>query len=79
MTSFPVLNTALVNSIKHYMDNIKNDVDPHKSMDDIADLVDDNRLLGKDEYKPLLRSVCDLLRQKGYPSTADFLTKQWQL
>ncbi len=79
MTGLPILDMSLVNVIKQLMENIKNDIDPHKSMDGIADLVEDNKLSMKDEYKPLLRSVCDVLREKGFPSTADFLIKQWRL
>ena len=79
MTGLPILDMSLVNVIKQLMENIKNDIDPHKSMDGIADLVEDNTLSRKDEYKPLLRSVCDVLREKGFPSTADFLIKQWRL
>ena len=79
MTGLPILDMSLVNVIKQLMENIKNDIDPHKSMDGIADLVEDNKLGRKDEYKPLLRSVCDVLREKGFPSTADFLIKQWRL
>jgi len=79
MTGLPILDMSLVNVIKQLMENIKNDIDPHKSMDGIADLVEDNKLSMKDEYKPLLRSVCDVLREKGFPSTADFLIKQWLL
>ena len=79
MPGLPVLDMSLVNIIKQMKDNVKNDIDPHKSMDKIADLVEDNKLFNKGGYKPLLRSVCDVLREKGYPSTAEFLTKQWRL
>jgi hypothetical protein len=79
MTGLPILDMSLVTVIKKHMDEIKNDGDPHKHMDSITDLVQDNKLYKKEEYKPLLRSVCDLLREKGFPSTADFLTRQWFL
>jgi hypothetical protein len=79
MTELPVMNIGVVNSIKKLMDNIKNDIDPGNSMDDIADMVHDNKLIGKNTYRPLLQSVCDLLREKGYPATADFFTKHWRL
>jgi hypothetical protein len=79
MTELPMMDLTVVNAIKNLMDNIKNDIAPGNSMDDIADLVHDHKLIGKNSYKPLLRSICDLLREKGYPTTADFFTKHWRL
>ena len=79
MAELQVLDITVVNSIKKLMDNIRNDIDPGRSMDDIADLVYDNKLIKKTSYKPLLQSVCDLLREKGYPTTADFFANHWHL
>lgn len=79
MTELPMMDMAVVGAIKRLMDNIKNDIDAHNSVDQITDLVDDNKLVGKESYKPLLKSFCDLLREKGYPQTADFIVKQWRL
>jgi hypothetical protein len=79
MTELFTMDMAVVGAIKRLMDNIKNDVDTHDSVDQITDLVDDYKLVGKGGYKPLLTSFCDLLREKGYPQTADFLVKQWRL
>lgn len=79
MNELPVMNFSVVNSIKQLMANIENGIDPGNSMDDIADIVHDNKLINKSSYKPLLQSVCDLLREKGYPATADFFVKHWRL
>jgi hypothetical protein len=79
MTELPILDTTLVGAIKKLMDNIRNDVDQYSSMDQIADLVIENKLVRKKAYKPLLKSVCDLIQEKGYPQTAALLLKDWQL
>jgi len=79
MTNLPVMDMTVVEAIKKQIDNVKNDLDAHGSADRITDLVDDNKLVGKESYKPLLRSFCEVLREKGYPQTADFLIKQWRL
>ncbi len=79
MTELPTLDMAVVGTIKKLIENIRNDIDAHDSADQITDMVDDCKLVGKEAYKPLLRSFCDLLREKGYPQTADFLVKQWHL
>ena len=79
MTELPMMDMAVVGSIKKLMDNIKNDLDQGNSMDDIADLVFEYKLNEKKAYKTLLQSVCDLLREKGYPQTADFFVKHWHL
>ena len=73
------MDMTVVEAIKKQIDNVKNDLDAHGSADRITDLVDDNKLIGKESYKPLLRSFCEVLREKGYPQTADFLIKQWRL
>ncbi|MEW6054450.1 MAG: hypothetical protein AB1552_11800 [Nitrospirota bacterium] len=79
MAELPTLDMSVVTTIKKLMDNIRNDIDAGNSMDDIADLVHDHRLTQKKAYKKLLQSICDLLREKGYPSTADFFAKLWHL
>ncbi len=79
MTELPILDATVVGAIKKLLDNIKNDVDPHNSADQITDLVEQHKLNGKEAYRPLLKSFSDLLREKGYPQTADFLVKQWHL
>lgn len=79
MTELPTMDMALVEAIKKLMENIRNNTDPGNSMDDIANLVWENELTEKEAYKPLLHSVCDLLRDKGYPQTADFFAKHWHL
>lgn len=75
----PTLDTNVVDAIKKLRDNIKNDFDQHHSADQIQDMVVEHKLAGKKAYKPLLQSVCNLLREKGYPGTADVLAKDWRL
>ena len=72
MTELPTMNMAVVEAIKKFMENIRNDVDAGNSMDDIANLVWEHRLAEKKAYNPLLHSICDLLRERGYPQTAVF-------
>ena len=79
MAGLPVLDMTVVNEIKKLMDKIRDKIDPGSSMDDIADLVYDHKLAKMEAYKPLLNSICDLLREQGYPSTADFFFKHWKL
>lgn len=79
MTGLPILDMTIVGAIKGLMDNIRNDIDPHDSADQITDLVEEHKLDRKEAYKPLLKSFSELLREKGYPQTADFLVKQWHL
>jgi hypothetical protein len=79
MAELQVLDMTVVSSIKKLMDNIRNDIDAGTSMDDLADIVYDHKLMKKTPYKNLLKSVCDLLREKGYPTTADFFSSLWHL
>jgi hypothetical protein len=79
MSELPTMDMAVVEAIKELKQNIKNDVDAGNRMDDIANLVFEHKLTEKEAYKPLLQSVCDLLREKGYPQTADFFAKHWRL
>ncbi|MFZ5908178.1 MAG: hypothetical protein ACOYVJ_12385 [Nitrospirota bacterium] len=79
MSDLPVMDFTIVNAIKRLMENIKNDRNAGNSMDDIADMVYDHKLYKKKSYKPLLQSICDLLREKGYPATSDLFLKIWHL
>ena len=79
MTEFQILDTTVVSAVKNLRDNIKNDIDQFNSMEQIAELVYDHKLIGENAYKKLLQSVCDLLRGKGYAQTADFFLKHWRL
>jgi len=79
MSDLPVMDLTVVNAIKKLMDNIKNDMNAGNSMDDIADMVYDHKLDKKKTYRPLLQSICDLLREKGYPVTSDLFIKLWHL
>ena len=61
------------------MDNIVNDIDRYNSTDQIVDLADEHKLAEKKAYIPLLQSVCNLLREKGYPQTAKLFMTHWRL
>jgi hypothetical protein len=75
----PTLDANIVDAIKKLRDNIKNDFDQYHSIDQIQYMVVEHKLAGNKAYKPLLQSVCNLLRDKGYPQTADTLAKDWRL
>jgi DNA-binding protein Fis len=77
--TLPVLDTSIIDALKKLRDNVKNDIDQYHSMDQIQELVVEHRLVVNAAYKPLLKSVCDLLREKGYPETAKALEKDWRL
>jgi hypothetical protein len=79
MNELPILDATVVGAIKKHLDDIRNDIDPHNSADQITDLVEQHKLDEKKAYGPLLKSFTELLREKGFPQTADFLAKQWHL
>jgi hypothetical protein len=79
MTEIPIIDLTLTTAIKKLMDNVKNDIDQYNSMEQIADLVDDNKLAENKAYKNFLQSICDLLREKGYPQTAALFVMHWHL
>jgi hypothetical protein len=79
MSELPTLDMAVVGDVKRLMDNIKDDVDQYNSMEQIADLVDEHKLTENKAYKTLLQSVCALLREKGYPQTADLFLEHWHI
>ena len=70
---------TIVETIKIFIENIKENFNPHESADKIVDLVDEYKLAKREDFKPLLKSFCDLLREKGYPDTSNFIVKQWHL
>ena len=70
---------TLKDAIKMLVENIRNDIAPHQSADKIADLVEDHKLHKIEEVKPLLKDFSDVLREKGFTNTSDFLNKQWKL
>jgi len=71
--------TRILEEIAIRIENIRNDLDPYENADGITDLVEDNHLSGREDFKPLLKSFCDLLKEKGYPDTSAFLSKQWHI
>jgi len=79
MIELPVLDPVMVGEHKRLIDNIKNDADIYGSMDQIAEMVVEYKLAEKKAYKPILQSVCTLIREKGFPQTAAFAEKDWRL
>ena len=71
--------TRILEEITIRIENIRNDLNPYENADGITDLVEDNHLSGRADFKPLLKSFCDLLKEKGYPDTSAFLSKQWHI
>jgi hypothetical protein len=78
MIELPMLDPLVV-ELKRLIDDIKNDKDIYGSMDQIAEMVVENKLAGKKAFRPLLQSVCTLIREKGFPQTAAFAEKDWRL
>lgn len=79
MMELPILDPAVVDAIKQLRDNIKSDIDIYNSMDQITEMVVEYKLSEKKAYKPLLQSICNLIREKGFPQTAAFAEKDWRL
>ena len=69
----------ILEEIEIRIENIRNDLDPHENADCITDLVEDHHLSGREDFKALLKSFCDLLKEKGYPDTSAFIAKQWHI
>jgi hypothetical protein len=78
MIELPMLDPLVV-ELKRLIDNIKNDQNIYGTMDQIAEMVVEHKLADKKAYKPLLQSVCTLIREKGFPQTAAFAEKDWRL
>jgi hypothetical protein len=78
MIELPMLDPLVV-ELKRLIDNIKNDKDIYGSMDQIAEMVVEHKLADNKTFKPLLQSVCTLIREKGFPQTAAFAEKDWRL
>jgi hypothetical protein len=70
---------SMLEEIKIRIENIRNDLDTDENADGITDLVEDNHLSDREDFKPLLKSFCDLLKEKGYPDTSAFISKQWHI
>ena len=71
--------TRILEEMEIRIDNIRNNRDPYANADWITDTVEDHKLSGREDFKPLLKSFCDVLKEKGYPDTSAFLSKQWKL
>ena len=71
--------TKILEEIEIRIDNIRNDIEPYANADWITDLVEDHHLSRREDFKPMLRTFCDVLKEKGYPDTSAFMSKQWKL
>ncbi|HMK50795.1 MAG TPA: hypothetical protein VK435_12130 [Thermodesulfovibrionales bacterium] len=69
----------MLEEIEIRIENIRNDLDPYENADAITDLVEDHHLSDREDFRPLLKSFCDLLKEKGYPDTSAFISKQWKI
>jgi hypothetical protein len=68
-----------VEEIKKIIEDIKNDSNLYEDTDKLVNLVNLYNLDQMDDCKPLLKSFCDLLQEKGYPDTSEILSEKWHL
>lgn len=61
------------------IENIKNNIDLYESSDKFVNIVEKNHLEQKEAFKPLLRSFCSALREKGYPVVSDSFAEKWRV
>jgi predicted transcriptional regulator len=65
--------------MKKLIENIKNNLNLHESAEKFVEAVDKNKLDQKEDYKPLLTSFCDVLREKGYPTISENFAEKWHM
>ncbi|MDQ7787200.1 MAG: hypothetical protein RDU01_06290 [Thermodesulfovibrionales bacterium] len=65
--------------INQLIENIKSDLNLHENAEKFVKAVDKNQLAQKEDYKPLLKSFCNVLRAKGYPIMAENFAEQWHI
>jgi len=70
-------NTA--EEIKKLIENIKSDLNLYESAEKFVEVVDKNKLDQKENYHALLKSFCDLLREKGYPIMSRNFAEKWHI
>jgi hypothetical protein len=68
-----------VEEIKKIIEDIKNDSNLYEDTDKLVNLVNLYHLDQRDDCKPLLKSFCGLLKEKGYPDTSEILLEKWHL
>ena len=78
MIELPMLDPWVV-ELKRLINNIKNDQNIYGTMDQIAEMVVEHKLSDKEAFRPLLQTVCALIREKGFPQTAAFAEKNWRI
>jgi len=65
--------------MKKLIANIKNNLDLYESADNFVKVVEKNKLDQKEDFKPLLLSFCDALREKGYPVMSETFAEKWHI
>jgi hypothetical protein len=65
--------------MKKLIANIKNNLDLYESADKFVKVVEKNKLDQKEDFKPLLLSFCDALREKGYPVMSETFAEKWHI
>jgi len=71
--------TEPVEEMKKLIENIKNNLHLHESAEKFVEVVDKNTLDQKEDFKPLLTSFCDALREKGYPVMSETFADKWHI
>jgi|GEM_PF-1517581 len=61
------------------IENIKKHIDFYESSERFVKIVEKNQLEQKEAFKPLLRSFCSALREKGYPVVSDSFAEKWHV
>jgi hypothetical protein len=65
--------------MKKLIANIKNNLDLYESADKFVKVVEKNKLDQKEDYKPLLISFCEALRETGYPTMSETFSEKWHI
>ena len=68
-----------VDEIKKIVEDIKNDSNLYEDTDKLVNFVNLYNLDQQEACKPLLKSFCELLKDKGYPDTSEILSEKWNL
>ena len=65
--------------MKKLIENIKNNLDFYESAEKFVKVVEKNKLEQREDLIPLLRSFCDVLREKGYPVMSENFAEKWRI
>jgi hypothetical protein len=71
--------TEPAEEMKKFIENIKNNLNLHESAEKFVAVVDKNKLDQKEDYKPLLISFCEALRETGYPTMSEAFAEKWHI